>query len=74
MSGMTWFGRGFHLAPEAFASEGELTKTILHELFRLNVRAVGVEATGAAATTETSAAAGFADRTYRIGRFLGLWQ
>jgi hypothetical protein len=62
-SGMTMFGEnGFLLGREAFSSEAELGKTILHELYRLATSgsASGVSAT--MATSETQAAFGFAER------------
>jgi hypothetical protein len=65
-SGLTNFeGNGFVLGREAFSSEGELAKTVLHELYRLATS--GVPEAGADAATvasETQAAAAFADRAY----------
>jgi RHS repeat-associated protein len=63
-SGMTLFGEdGFVIGKEAFASQEEFTKTILHELYRLENSARG--ATGAAkAAQETQAAAAFAEKAY----------
>lgn len=73
-SGMTMFGEnGFLIGNEAFATEGELAKTVLHELFRLGTSTVpeaGV--TGATATAETEAAAGFAARAFEFLKGLGL--
>ena len=73
-SGMTMFGEnGFLIGNEAFASEGELAKTVLHELFRLGTSTVpesGV--TAATATAETQAAAGFAERAFEFLKGLGL--
>ena len=73
-SGMTMFGEnGFLIGNEAFASEGELAKTVLHELFRLGTSTVpesGV--TAATAASETQAAAGFAERAFEFLKGLGL--
>jgi len=73
-SGMTMFGEnGFLIGNEAFATEGELAKTVLHELFRLGTSTVpesGV--TAATATAETEAAAGFAARGFEFLKGLGL--
>jgi hypothetical protein len=70
-SGFTAFGEnGFILGPEAFSlGEGELAKTVLHELFRLsasNLRGVAqrLGSLQAAAAEETAKAAAFADRAY----------
>lgn len=72
-SGMTNFaGNSFHLGREAFASRAELTKTVLHELFRLR-NGAGSSASGASAIAETRAAASFAERAYRSGSRLGIW-
>jgi hypothetical protein len=72
-SGMTWAGKGFHLGKDAFSSQAELTKTVLHELHRLGGTIPGNAATGAAATAETQAAASFAEKAYNLGRTLGVW-
>jgi hypothetical protein len=73
-SGMTMFGEdGFLIGNEAFATEGELAKTVLHELFRLGTSITpeaGVSAATAAA--ETEAAAGFAARAYEFLKGLAL--
>jgi len=65
-SGMTMFGEnGFLIGREAFASEAELSKTVLHELYRLTTsvaKTAGVTAESAAA--ETKAAADFAEKGY----------
>ncbi len=66
-SGMTMFGEnGFLIGKEAFASEVELTKTILQELYRLSTSAIGegAAASGAAVSAETQAAFQFAERAY----------
>jgi hypothetical protein len=71
-SGMTMFGEnGFLIGNEAFASEGELARTVLHELYRLATSVApeaGVNAEVAA--QETQAAFGFAQRAYE---FLTTW-
>lgn len=73
-SGMTMFGEnGFLIGNEAFASEGELARTVLHELYRLGTSVIpeaGV--TGATASTETQAAFDFALRGYEFLKGLGL--
>ena len=73
-SGMTMFGEnGFLVGNEAFASEGELAKTILHELFQLGTSAIPSEGvTAATAATETEAAFGFAGRAYEFLSGLGM--
>ncbi len=67
-SGMTMFGEnGFLIGNEAFQSEAELTKTLLHELHRLstsNVQVSGANAGSAAA--ETEAAFRFAEKAYKL--------
>jgi hypothetical protein len=67
-SGMTLFGEnGFLLGREAFASESELAKTLLHELHRLTTSAVRTNgATMATVRSETEAASTFADRAFRF--------
>jgi hypothetical protein len=64
-SGMTMFGEnGFLIGREAFASEAELTKTILHELHRLTHSASSGGVSGAMAASETEAAFQFAQRAF----------
>jgi hypothetical protein len=66
-SGMTMFGEnGFLIGREAFASEAELTRTLLHELYRLSTSSVGrgAGASGAAVASETQAAFQFAERAF----------
>ncbi|HKT00713.1 MAG TPA: hypothetical protein VJT31_14375 [Rugosimonospora sp.] len=73
-SGMTMFGEnGFLIGNEAFASEGELARTVLHELFRLTT-SVAPESgvTGATAASETEAAFSFASRAYEFLKGLGV--
>ena len=66
-SGMTMFGEdGFLVGREAFVSEEELQKTLLHETYRLHMSQIG---RGAAASqegvaNETAAAFSFAERAY----------
>jgi hypothetical protein len=74
-SGMTLFGEnGFVLGREAFKSQAELTKTLLHELHRLATTASKAEGIGGAlAAKETASAASFADTLYAAGAKLGLW-
>jgi LysM repeat protein len=67
-SGMTMFGEnGFLIGREAFASEAELTKTVLHETYRLTTSAIGKGAavTKTGVTAETNAAFEFAERAYQ---------
>ena len=69
-SGFTAFGEnGFLLGPEAFSQEGELAKTVLHELFRLSASnlsevAQRLGSMQAAAAEETAQAFSFAERAY----------
>jgi hypothetical protein len=62
-SGMTMFGEnGFLIGPEAFTSEAEFVKTLLHETYRLTTsisQSSGVS--GATAAMETKAAFTFAE-------------
>jgi hypothetical protein len=57
---------GFLIGREAFASEAEFIKTILHELYRLYTSSVGrgAGASAEAAEAETKAAFEFAQRAY----------
>jgi hypothetical protein len=66
-SGMTLFGEnGFLIGREAFRSEAEVVKTVLHELHRLATSTVRTEgATMATVHSETQAARLFADRAFR---------
>ncbi len=66
-SGMTLFGEnGFLLGREAFKSESEVVKTLLHELHRLTTSVVRSEgATMATVHSETQAAKTFADRAFK---------
>jgi len=74
-AGMSLFGEnGFVIGNEAFASPGELDRTVLHELYRLatSVRAQGVGAGPDTAPAETPLAANFASRAYDFLRQMGL--
>jgi hypothetical protein len=73
-SGMTMFGEnGFLIGNEAFASNGELAKTVLHELYRLGT-SVAPEAgiSGSTVASETEAAFTFASRAYEFLKGLTL--
>jgi RHS repeat-associated protein len=62
-SGFTNFaGNGFVIGREAFISEAELGKTVLHELFRLTTSNAAQGVSGALAAQETKAAFNFAER------------
>ena len=62
-SGMTMFGaNGFVIGPEAFARPTELTKTVLHELYRLRTTASAAGVSAKLAAEETKAAFDFAER------------
>ena len=62
-SGMTMFGEnGFLIGREAFTSQAELQKTVLHELYRLNTSASATGISGTLASHETKAAFDFAER------------
>jgi hypothetical protein len=65
-SGMTMFGEnGFLLGREAFQSEAELVKTLLHETHRLTTSAAAEGVSGALVKAETDAAYEFAERAYQ---------
>ena len=67
-SAITWFEeRGFVLGEEAFASEEEMTKTILHELYRLSSSQVtsGGAVSQSLVQKETVDAYQFAERAYK---------
>jgi hypothetical protein len=67
VSGMTLFGEdGFIVGREAFASDEELTKTLLHEILRLRTSESGGGVSAELAATETEAAYSFAERAYRM--------
>ena len=70
-SGLTLFSEnGFVLGREAFVSNSELGKTVLHELYRLTNSVVQTGgATGATITTETNAAFQFANKTAEFLKF-----
>jgi RHS repeat-associated protein len=66
-SGMTLFGEnGFVIGRDAFASTGELGRTVLHELYRLSHSAAAGGVSGALASKETADAARFAERAVGI--------
>jgi hypothetical protein len=65
-SGMTLFGEnGFILGREAFTSQAELTKTLLHETFRLVTSQSAAGVSGELASSETNAAFTFAERAFQ---------
>ncbi|WP_338870943.1 RHS repeat-associated core domain-containing protein [Spirosoma sp. SC4-14] len=68
LSGMTLFEeKAFVIGKEAFSSKTELTKTILHELYRLHTSTIKFSgASQAVVSQETSAAANFADRAISV--------
>lgn len=53
---------GFVLGREAFASQAELGKTVLHELHRLSTSSSAGGVSGGLAAEETAAAFSFAER------------
>jgi hypothetical protein len=65
-SGLSMFGEnGFLIGPEAFTkSAAELTKTVLHELYRLSASELRGSAYQTAVTAETEAAFQFTERAY----------
>ncbi|HET9406741.1 MAG TPA: LysM peptidoglycan-binding domain-containing protein [Candidatus Sulfotelmatobacter sp.] len=64
-SGMTNFEQnGFVIGREAFTSEGELTKTVLHELYRLTTSTARGIGGGGLNNAETQAAFEFAERAF----------
>jgi hypothetical protein len=64
---MTMFGEnGFLIGREAFASQSELGKTVLHELYRLGTSASGSGVSGGLATSETAAAFDFSERAIGV--------
>ncbi|HUI41916.1 MAG TPA: hypothetical protein VL523_08110 [Terriglobia bacterium] len=70
ISAMTDFaGSGFTLGAHAFSSEDEFKKTLLHEMYRLRMSAIGqgkaVEPKNANVRIETDAAFEFAERYYK---------
>lgn len=66
---MTLSGEGgFVLGPKAFKSEAELTKTLLHETYRLHTSSVlgkAVDVGQSVATSETGATFDFAERAFK---------
>jgi hypothetical protein len=64
-SGMTNFEfNGFHIGREAFKSEAEFVKTLLHEIYRLTTSAIRGSGDSAGVASETQAAFQFADRAF----------
>lgn len=53
---------GFLIGNEAFTSSGELSKTVLHELYRLNTSASAAGVSAELAARETKAAFDFAEK------------
>lgn len=68
VSGMTLFQEGgFVIGREAVISGGELTRTVLHELYRLNFGLAGRSGvSGSLASYETQAAFNFAQQAARL--------
>ncbi|UUZ82696.1 hypothetical protein LJK88_01060 [Paenibacillus sp. P26] len=65
-SGMTMFGEnGFLIGREAFSSSAELTKTVLHELYRPTTIASASGVSAEVAVQETQAAFKFAERAFQ---------
>jgi LysM repeat protein len=65
-SGITNFeGNGFTIGGQAFSSESELIKTLLHELYRLTTSVARGSAGGGVNNAETTAAFEFAERGYQ---------
>jgi tetratricopeptide (TPR) repeat protein len=66
-SGMTLFQeKGFVMGREAFTSQLEAQRTILHELYRLHASAAAGGMTGSLASQETKAAYDFADKAVKV--------
>ena len=66
ISGMTMFGEnGFLIGPNAFKSNAELGKTILHELHRLKTSASAMGVSGELASLETKSAFDFAEKAIK---------
>lgn len=64
-SGFTLFGEhGFAMGPEAFSSEAETARTILHETFRLNTSQAADGVSADLASSETQSAFDFANKAY----------
>ena len=64
-SGMTMFGNnGFLIGPEAFATNSELGKTVLHELYRLGTSRSAGGVSAELVTQETRATAQFVERAF----------
>ena len=66
-SGMTWFEKnGFNIGRDAFASEEELIKTVLHEMHRLNTSTLRGAGTAAEVSKETKAAFDYAEKVFKF--------
>ena len=67
-SGMTAFPTGFVIGKEAFASEDELKRTLLHEMYRLCHSEIGKggDAHRTNISAETNAAFQFAERSHHL--------
>lgn len=66
-SGMTWFEKnGFNIGREAFISEEELIKTVLHEMHRLKTSVLRGSGSASEVTRETQAAFDFAEMAYEL--------
>jgi hypothetical protein len=66
-SGMTWFEKnGFNLGREAFVSEEELIKTVLHEMHRLKTSTLRGTGSAAQVSQETKAAFDFANIIFNL--------
>lgn len=70
ISGMTLHGENaFVLGKQAFSSSTELSKTVLHEMYRLTFQQ-GDAASAASAAAATKAAADFAERAFDVLRII----
>jgi hypothetical protein len=66
-SGMTWFEKnGFNIGREAFKSEEELVKTVLHETHRLRTSTLRGTGTATEVSKETKAAFDFAEKSFTL--------
>jgi hypothetical protein len=64
---MTMLGEnGFLIGREAFTSQAEPGKTVLHELYRLGTSASAGGVSGSLAASETAAAFNFAERAIGV--------
>ncbi len=66
-SGMTWFEKnGFNIGREAFKSNEELVKTVLHETHRLRTSTLRGTGSAAEVSKETKAAFDFAEKSFTL--------